>query len=354
LRKLWLVLFGLIVITGGAYTWVMFTPSGQDVALRRALVAMGQGAAEVAAREAAVDALRVFLCGTSSPLPDLRRAQACVAVRAGEVMYIVDAGAGSTAVLAQGGMPMQRLRGVLLTHYHSDHISALADIGLNAWVTGRDRPLEVIGPDGVEDVVAGFNQAYALDRSYRVAHHGADLLPPAGGLLAARTVAAGDVIEDAGLVITAFVVNHDPVRPAFGYRFDYRGRSVVVSGDTIVTEGLANASRNADLLLNDALSVPIVSALSQASRDAGIEWRARILHDIMGYHAHTEDVVKLARDAGVGQLAFYHLVPPPQNALFERIFMRGVPSDVVLTEDGMEFELAVGSDAIELSERLSR
>jgi len=350
MRKWWLVLVGFVLVAGGAYAWVMFTPAGQDMALRRALAAVGRGIDE----GVAPDALRVYLCGTSSPLPDPRRAQACVAVRAGEAMYIVDAGAGSTTILALGGMPMQRLRGVLLTHYHSDHISALADIGLNACVTGRAEPLEVIGPEGVESVVAGFNQAYALDRSYRVAHHGADLLPPAGGLLLARTIEAGTVIDDAALTVTAFVVDHDPVRPAFGYRFDYRGRSVVVSGDTVVTETLAQASKNVDLLLHDALSAPIVNALSAAAAEAGVEWRARIMHDIMDYHAHTGDVVALAEAAGVRQLAFYHLVPPPRNSLLEHIFMRDVPGEVVLTEDGMEFVLPVGSTSIELVERLRR
>ena len=96
------------------------------------------------------------------------RAQACVAVTAGEALYIVDAGTGSNATMALAGESLQRLQGILLTHFHSDHIAGLADFNLTSWVVGRDAPLQVMGPPGVERVVAGFNEAFSLDRQARV------------------------------------------------------------------------------------------------------------------------------------------------------------------------------------------
>jgi ribonuclease Z len=259
------------------------------------------------------DGLKVFLCGTSSPLPALDRAQACVAVLAGESLYLVDAGAGSAQVAAIGRLPMERLDAVFLTHFHSDHIAALPEFNLNSWVAGRPRALAVFGPAGVSEVVDGLNDAYRLDLKYRVAHHGEELLAPDLGVMEAKLMEAGTVVDFGDLSITSFQVNHDPVRPAVGYRFDYRGRSVVISGDATVTPGLIDAATDADLLLQDSLSLPIIKSLEKAASGSRME---KIFFDIQDYHAHTSDLSALVEQSGVRQIALYHLVPPPQNALF--------------------------------------
>ena len=292
------------------------------------------------------DGLQVFLCGTSSPMPAPGRAQACVAVLAGESLYVVDAGAGSAGVATLAQLPLERLEAVFLTHFHSDHIAALPDFNLNSWVAGRPAPLLVFGPPGVSEVVDGLNDAYRLDRTYRVAHHGEALMRPDLGVMQASLMEAGAVLDFGGLSITSFEVNHDPIRPAVGYRFDYRGRSVVISGDAIVTQGLIDAATGADLLLQDALSLPIIKTLEQATAGTRME---KILHDIQDYHAHTDDLAALVDQSGVRQLALYHLVPPPANALFEKIFSRDLPAGTILTEDGMIFELPAGTDQVNVT-----
>ncbi|HBQ00972.1 MAG TPA: MBL fold metallo-hydrolase, partial [Gammaproteobacteria bacterium] len=103
---------------------------------------------------------------------------------------------------------MEKLRGILITHFHSDHISDIGDFNLNSWVAGRPEPMEIIGPEGVDRVVEGFNIAYELDRGYRVAHHGAELLNPELGVLESRTVGEGVIVEEDGLRITSFEVSH--------------------------------------------------------------------------------------------------------------------------------------------------
>ena len=335
LLKYLLIPLGVLTLIGAVLVNV---PAVQDLLLNR-LATAGFTAAD----KPEFDGLRVFMCGTSSPLPAPDRAQACVAVMAGDRLYLVDAGAGSARTLSLARVDMSQLRGVLLTHFHSDHITSLPEFNLNSWVAGRPAPLTVFGPIGVTQVVDGFNAAYSLDSEYRVTHHGAELLPPALAVMQPQEIAPGVVSAEDDLVVTAYPADHFPVVPALIYRFDYRGRSVVVSGDTLVNEGLIEAATGADLLLQDALSVPIIAALEQATAGSRI---SKIFHDIPEYHAPTADMVRLLESAGVKQLALYHLVPPPANFLFEKIFTRDLPDEVILTEDGMTFDLPAGSEEI--------
>mgnify|MGYP001818635395 CR=1 FL=1 len=291
------------------------------------------------------DGLQLFMCGTSSPLPDPNRAQACVAILAGEELYIVDTGAGSARVATLGRLPLERLEAVFLTHFHSDHIAALPEFNLNSWVAGRPAPLSVFGPPGVAEVVDGLNAAYRLDSTYRVAHHGDELMRPELGVMQAELMEAGTAQDFDDLTVTSFEVNHDPIRPAVAYRFDYRGRSVVVSGDAIVTQGLIDAATDADLLLQDTLSLPIIKTLERASAGTRME---KILHDIQDYHAHGGDLSALVEKSGVKQLALYHLVPPPSNPLLKKIFTRDLPAGTVMTVDAMIFELPAGSEEIRM------
>jgi len=327
----------ILAITIGIGVWN--SRAGQDWLLEHAVAAAMKRPAGLGEPEG----LKVFLCGTSSPLPAPGRAQACVAVFAGKSLYLVDAGAGSAQVAALGRLPLEHLEAVFLTHFHSDHIAALPEFNLNSWVAGRPKPMVVFGPPGVAEIVEGLNDAYRLDLTYRVAHHGEELLPPSLGVMEAELMEADTVLDREDLTITSFQVNHDPVRPAVGYRFDYRGRSVVISGDATVTPGLIDAATGADLLLQDSLSLPLVKSLEKASAGSRME---KIFFDIQDYHAHTGDLSGLVAKSGVRQLALYHLVPPPRNALFEKIFSRDLPEGTIISQDGMIFELPTGSDEV--------
>lgn len=327
-------------IGGLGYFVTMHTAPGQDFLLSRAVnLAASAG-------ETPPDGIRVLVCGSAAPLPTEGREQGCLAVLTPDHYFIVDAGAGSANTIGLAGLPGQRLNGVLLTHYHSDHIDAIPTINLTSWVAGRQGPLKVYGPPGVQRVVDGFNDAYSLDRQYRTAHHGEDFMPIEYGVLEAVEQPVESVQQLGELTITSFTVDHSPIDPAVGYRFDYKDRSVVITGDTVVTQRLREIVDDADLLFSDALSLPIVQTLQDAAAARGQERLAKVLFDIQDYHASVADVAELTRTTGVGMTALYHMVPGPRNALMENIFEREIDENMLLTRDGMWFTLPVGSDEI--------
>lgn len=341
-----MVLAAAALVVAVAAFAALRVPAVQDVLLGRLLTAMMSPPPE------APDGLRAVVCGSASPLGnDPARAQACIAILTPKHFFLFDVGARSPLRIAQARLPAGRLGGVFLTHFHSDHIAGIPDVNLASWVRGRRQSLAVYGPPGVDRVVRGFNEAYALDRGYRVAHHGEALLPPAAGPMTAHVITPGEIAwQDDELTVRSFIVNHDPIRPAVGYRVDYRGRSVVISGDTVVTDSLFEAAQGADVLFHDALSRALLDPMIAAATKRNLPAMPKIMRDVIEYHADSTRIEARAHTAGVRQLVYYHLVPAPANALARDIFARGLSPDTVLAEDLMIIDLPANSDAIVIHE----
>lgn len=345
MKTLFYVAAAVVVLISAAAAVVFNVPAAQDaVAKRVASAFLGQ-------TPEPLDGMRVIVCGSASPLGrDPERAEACIAVVTAEHFFLFDAGARSPLRMAQARLPMARINGVFLTHFHSDHIAALPDVNLASWVQGRPAALDVYGPPGVQSVVDGFNAAYGLDRGYRTAHHGAARLPPERGPMRAQPFNPGEVVwQDDLITVTSFAVEHPPIEPAVGYRVDYRGRSVVISGDTNAADGLFAAAKDADLLLHDALSRTLLDPMIEAATDLGLP-ASEIMTDVIEYHADVTSLPARAAEAGIKRLALYHLVPAPPNALVERMFLRGLPDDVILTRDLHTFDLPAESSEIRIRE----
>lgn len=303
------------------------------------------------------DGLHVALIGTGAPLADPRRAGPSTVVIAGRNAYIVDTGPGAVRKLELMKFRPEDIKAVLLTHYHSDHIGDLGELMLKRWAGGSMKnPLDIFGPPGVETVVKGFNLAYLLDSAYRVAHHGPDVVPPSGAGGVARTfhIPSGQsgavIIEEDGLKVTAFEVDHTPVKPAVGYRFDYKGRSVVISGDTVPCPSLLQHARGVDLLVQEALRPTMLDILKTTQQKINRPNIASIMGDIANYHTTPEDAAKLANEAGVGYLILSHILPPLPVADLKPAFLGDVkeyfPGPITLGEDGMLFSLPAGSQKI--------
>lgn len=306
------------------------------------------------------DGLHVYVCGSGSPMPDANRAGPCLAVLAGDQAFVFDAGSGSVRKLQRMGFPMPKIQAAFLTHLHSDHIDGLGELLLQAWVAGgRSAPLPVHGPAGADTVIAGFNSAYAIDQGYRVAHHGPQVVKPGGFGGAAQIITLPDgadtqvVYESGGMKITAIRVNHAPISPAFGYRIDYRGRSAVLSGDTVYSPSFVGASKGADLMLHEALNKEMIAAIGKKLAERGQPGNAQIMTDIQNYHASPEDAARAASEAGVQALVLYHMVPAPPARLIEPLFLGDAPKrfggTLRLAQDGMIISLPAGSKAVKFT-----
>ena len=311
------------------------------------------------------EGLHAAIAGSGSPLPDATRGNPCVAVIAGKRVFIVDAGEQASETLNRMQIDPGRIEAVLLTHFHSDHIGGLGSLTIQRWVaehsSGRMR---VVGPPGVERVIAGLNEAYALDNGYRTAHHGeAVAATDAAGMTAEpfELPQGADsivVLDDGDLRITAFVVDHRPAEPAVGYRFDYMGRSLVISGDTNYSPELVRAAEGSDLLIHDALSPELVKLVEEAAAEAGLTARAKVFADIPDYHASPGEAADSAREAGVHSLALTHIVPPLPLKGLEGPFLGDAKErfngPLWIARDGDLYSLPAGGTGVERANMIGR
>ena len=294
------------------------------------------------------DTLKVVVCGSRSPLPSPGRAEACILIEAGDDIYIFDIGNGSMNNLTQYQVPWPNVKAVLITHMHSDHIADLPDAHLQSWIQGRNSPLMVYGPEGISTVTKGFELAYSADYQYRNEHHGDEMLPMSIAGFNAIQIMDNQLIpnDTPGLEILPFVVDHYPVNSAFGFKISYKGRTVVISGDTIHDGSVQKYSQDVDLLVHSAISIDLVERMREVAPLAQLD---EILFDIQDYHTTIKEAGEIARDANVKHLLIYHAIPTPQNKIMEDVFFRplvGVFDDYMLSDDGTRVILPVGSDEI--------
>lgn len=310
------------------------------------------------------DGLRVIVCGSGTPQADPDRVGSCLAVIAAGHVILIDSGYGSARRLDLDGVPMHAIRAVFLTHLHSDHITDLAELVNRSWRAGRSEPLAVLGPPGTGDTVAGFMLALKKDLEFRELNvRGRHSGPSVHGPLEAAPamprefgIAAADerplVWERDGLRVYAFLVDHAPVRPAYGYRIEYGGRSVTVSGDTRYYEQLAVHADGSDLLLHEVYAKDFVERAMRARVVAGDARMAAEARAVMDYHTAPREAAAIARDGSVGCLVLTHVIPPlgpvPVRWITRRLLTDGMDDvytgPIVVAADGMEFLLPPGKD----------
>lgn len=271
------------------------------------------------------------LLGTGTPDPSPTRFSAATLVQAGGMNFLFDAGRGATIRLDQIKVPLGSLEAVLLTHLHSDHVVGLADVWLmgfiNPFFGARKSALQVVGPHGTKNLVDNLARAYEADVAIRIADQ--RVRPETTGIAAREFVDDGVVFDKGGVKITAFEVDHgDKVKPSFGYRIDYKGRSVGLSGDTKYDERLIKNLSGVDLLVHEVAEAP------EAIKS--MPW----VKDIMDHHASASESGLVFSKTRPKLAAYTHLV-----LLGTPTHPKPTPAELVqktrLTYDGA---LVVGED----------
>lgn len=245
------------------------------------------------------ETIKVTLLGTGCPEPVMNRFGPSILVEAGDQKLIFDVGRGAVQRLKQINVSYKDVNGVFFTHLHSDHIVGFPDLWLTGWVHGRrNTPLLVWGPKGTTDMMSYLTKAFAFDLAIRVSEANAS---SAGAVIEAKDITEGVVYEKDGVKVTAFEVDHGVVKPAFGYRIDYGGRSVVLSGDTRPSANLVKFAKGADLLVHE---VVVPEMVKKAGRDPGS------VNAILGHHTTPEQAGEIFAQVNPKLAVYSHIVFP--------------------------------------------
>ena len=293
--------------------------------------------------------LHAFLLGSGGPINNDKRVASSIAIIAGGEFLLFDVGPGSYRNVDVMRLPTQNLSAIFLTHFHSDHICDLGEANMLSWVNGRKKPLDIYGPEGVDKVVKGFEMAYELDTGYRIAHHGSEILSRENSKMVSKSISIENkderkkCFDKNGLQVFAFIVDHSPVSPAFGYRIEYMGNIIVITGDTIKTENLVEHSRDADLLFSEAISYNMLNNIALGAKRLKFDRFAKILTDIQSYHMNPISAGELAEEANVKKLILVHVTPFLSNENAEKMYLNGVKEvfsgEIILGKDQMKFHL---------------
>jgi len=253
--------------------------------------------------------LKVTLLGTGNPRPVLSRFGPSILVEAGNQKLLFDCGRGVTQRLFQLGIPFNDANSLFLTHLHSDHTVGIPDLWLTGWIMDRTSPLRIWGPAGTKDMVVHLQQAWAFDVHTR--RDVDEKLPATGAVIEATDIEQGVVYEKNGVKVTAFLVDHGPVKPAFGYRVDYNGHSVTLSGDTRFSENLIRFAAGTDVLIHEVLDPEAYAKLRNSMND---EERAKVI----AHHTLPDQAGTVFTRVKPKVAVYSHIVPPDVPMLVQQ------------------------------------
>jgi ribonuclease BN (tRNA processing enzyme) len=251
---------------------------------------------------------KLVLLGTGGgPLPGRTRHMTSHVMLRNGAAYVLDCGLGVTDQFARTGIPFGALRSIFITHHHPDHNIEYGPLLVIGWVQGMRLDVRAFGPPPIKQMTEDFLRAYQATIGFWADDF---KMKPLAMIDVGEVSAAGLVTEDDNVKVSAIIVEHPPVKPALGYRFDFPDRSIAFSGDTTPLEAVAKMAEGADVLVHEAMYVPAVESYM---RDQIARGRPVKLEDFMAHmkadHTPVEDVGRIAQDAGVKILVLSHLTP---------------------------------------------
>jgi ribonuclease BN (tRNA processing enzyme) len=275
----------------------------------------------------------VMLATGGGPRPRVDRGNTAHALVVDDVLYVIDCGTGVARQLVQARIRLPTLRHIFITHHHSDHNLDYGNLILQSWSVGLNSRLDAWGPPPLEKMTRLYFEMNAYDIDTRIADEGR---PPLVPLVHPHELTQpGPVMQDERVKVTAALVDHPPVVPAFAFRFDCPDRSIVFSGDTNKSDNLVRLARGADVLVHEVLWVPAVDRLVARVPNA-----ATLKKHIIDSHTSAEDVGRVAAAAGVKTLVLSHLVPADDPGVTDQMWIdaaRGsFNGQIIVARDGME------------------
>jgi len=287
------------------------------------------------ARADAQKTSRLILLGTAGgPRPRKTRSAPAQVIVVDGTAYVVDCGNGVSRQLVLAGIPLASVRHVFLTHQHSDHNADYGNLLLLAWTAGLRTRVDAWGPPPLEQMTKHFMEMNSYDIATRIKDEGRIPLQPLVHVHELRK--GGVVLQDENVRVRATLVDHPPVVPAFGYRFDAKDRSIVISGDTRPSDNLIELAEGADILVHDALYAPAIDRLV-----AGVPNAPDLKRSILSHHTTAEDAGRVAHAAGVKTLVLSHLIPPEDPEVTDQMWIDAASAN-------FHGRVVVGKDLLEL------
>jgi len=262
------------------------------------------------------------------------RAKPATLVVVNNVPYVVDCGDGVALQFVRAGFALDALRHIFITHHHSDHNLDYGNLVYAGWAAGLRTPVDAWGPPPLRRMTEAWFELNRFDIETRIADEGrVDLRK----LVTAHEFDRnGPVMQNGDVKVSAARVRHPPIEHAYAYRFDAADRSIVISGDTTVSPELVALAKGADVLVCEAMHLAGLENLLKKVPNA-----ATLREHLLASHITTEDLGKLAAEAGVKTLVMTHLVPSDDPSITDAMWMEGVRKHYGGT-------IVVGRDLLEL------
>ena len=288
---------------------------------------------------------KVIPLGTGAPPPEINRFGPAVLVQVNGQNLLFDAGRGVMQRLYQYGLGAKDIDMVFITHLHSDHTVGLPDLYLTGMLNGafglRTTPFKITGIEGTAQMMEYIKLAYSGDINIRM--NDGEMTEAQTSIEAHEFNEDGVVYEKDGVTVTAIENFHgEAIDPSYGYRIDYDGRSVVISGDTKYCENIIENSKGVDLLIHS------VGMANEDLLNAGtaLAEKAQI---VLNHHTPPEDAASVFNQTQPKLAVLNHMVvvtiasdkftPPTQQQVYDRIVDAGYTGDMVIAKDLMIFEI---------------